>query len=54
MRGDDLNHQPVFGDVDLVNQHRFWQVEQGRPFHHNLPFQAQQPVFRILLEETIS
>jgi len=41
MRGDDLDHQPIFGDVDLLNQHPFWQVKQGTPFHHDLPFQVQ-------------
>ncbi len=54
MRGDNLDHHTVFRNVDLVNQHPFWQVKQGTPFHHNLPFQVQSSVFWVLLEGTIS
>jgi hypothetical protein len=44
MRGDNLETQLGFGDMDLFNQHSFWQLKQGLPFHHDLPLQYNPPL----------
>ncbi|GHO48506.1 hypothetical protein KSX_66690 [Ktedonospora formicarum] len=34
--GNNLDDQAVFGDLDLLDEHPFWERKQGCPFHHNL------------------
>jgi hypothetical protein len=34
--GTNLDQQTLFRDLDLIEPHPFWQIEQDAPFHHDL------------------
>src|SRR6266487_2993656 len=52
MRGDNLDHQTAFGDLDLIKPHPFWQLKQGSPFHHDLTF-ANKTIFERFFWNTL-
>jgi hypothetical protein len=47
----DLDHQAVFGDLDLFNLHSFWQSKQGSPLPSQPRFMRENYLLLIIMDK---